>query len=158
MPEDGFSYAAGAADKLYILRNAQKEIGSTGTLSLAAYEVVLPLLTDAGHEAPPVLGLGSGDMARSEDEISPAVPNIDKQFLRSLNRVASFQDSVVCVRTSFGDNLLDDYIAPRILPSDDQMKKIFGCEKAAQNQFDWALRGLLESQERRKKGKKPSTI
>ena len=39
-----------------------------------------------------------------------------------------------------------------------EMKKIFGCEKAAQNQFDWALRGLLESQERRKKGKKPSTI
>ncbi len=106
------------SDKLHILENAQNEIDTTGTLSLAAYQAVLPLLTHAGQEAPPVLALGSGDMARSEEGISPAEPKIDKQFLTSLKR----RGPVTAIQGRFqhvlGEQRVDDYIAARILPSE----------------------------------------
>ena len=157
-PKDGWTLAAPATDKLEILGNAQEEIETTGTLSLAAYQEVLPLMTDEGEETPPILTLGSGDMAQSEEGINPAKPNIDKQFLASLNDEVRSQQRLVRSYTSLGDERVEDYFAACILPGELEMKKIFGCEKAAQNQFDWAPRGLLESRERRKKGKKHSTI
>ena len=69
-PEDGYFVRRSCYRQTQHSENAQKEIDTTGTLSLAAYQAVLPLLTDAGQEAPPVLALGSGDMARSEEGIS----------------------------------------------------------------------------------------
>jgi hypothetical protein len=157
-PKIGWVVAAPATAKLEILENALEEIETTGTLSLAGYQEVLSLLTDDDQEAPPILTLGSGDMAQSEEGISPAKPNIDKQFLASLNDEVKSQQWKVRCDTSLGDQQVEDYFADRILPGRCEMEHIFGCEKTAHNQFDWALRGLLESKDRRKKGKKPSTI
>ena len=157
-PDMGLLVVAPATAKLEILLNAQAAIETTGTLSLAAYQEVLSLLTPNGEEPSRILTLGSGDMAQSEEGSSPAKPNIDKQFLASLNHEVETRQHDITFNTSLGDQLVEDFFADRILPGVCEMKHLFRCEKAAQNQFDWALRGLLESQERRKKGKKPSTV
>lgn len=44
------------------------------------------------------------------------------------------------------------------LPSDSVVNDILRYETAAQKQFDWALKNLLESQQRRRKARTPVSV
>ncbi|MGB8888729.1 MAG: hypothetical protein WCC87_18515 [Candidatus Korobacteraceae bacterium] len=76
---------------------------------------------------------------------------VDDQFLASLKEKIEEVERDIALIGDFEELRKNDYHAEHSLPPELRMDLIHRYEKAAQKKFDWALRLLLESQQRRRK-------
>ena len=118
-----------------LLKEAQEEIKTTGTLSPGAYAATL------AH-----LKLERKDKAQVE---------IDDQFLASLDERLRKLDEAVSHWSLIAEVMKENYYAAHALPPEAAMNSILRCERRAQKKLDWALQRLLESQRRRQQAQKP---
>jgi hypothetical protein len=142
-PPDGGELSRSAFHQLIILKDAQEEIKTTGTLSPAVYADVSPQL-------PLLRMVGQNDMAQAEEAKGPPEPAIDDFFLFSLKSEIDMRSDTVDFLVSTGDEMVENHFAECALPPEQAMNKILRYENAAQKKFDWALQRLLESQQRRR--------
>jgi len=133
-----------------ILKNAQKEIATTGTLLPATYADVLVTL----------------DLIRTEflkprwlqpkNNSSPSEVKLDDRFVASLDEAETKLRGLLFF--SSREKQLQDYEAARALPGEGDMDQLLRCDKALQKKFDWAMQRLLESQQRRQKGQASASV
>jgi hypothetical protein len=136
--------------ELSILKDAQKEIASTGTLSPATYKTVLYPLELARTEVLRPRWL------QPKDDSSPSEVKLDNQFVASLEEANTKLEFMFWrLMTKKKQN---DYHDAHALPEEVEVDQILRYDRALQKKFDWALQKLLESQQRRRKAQAPVSV
>ena len=133
--------------ELSILKDAQKEIATTGTLSPATYKTVLYPLELARTEVLRPRWL------QPKDDTPLIEVKLDDQFVASLEEAKAKLESMFC--RLMNNKKRNDYRDACVLPQEDDLDKLLRCDKALQKKYDWALQRLLESQQRRQKAQAP---
>ena len=136
--------------ELSILKDAQKEIATTGTLSPATYKTVLYPLE-----------LGRTEVLRPrwlqpKDDTTIIEVKLDDQFVASLEEAKAKLESMFC--RLMNDKRRNDYRDACVLPQEDDLDQLLRYDRALQKKFDWALQKLLESQQRRRKAQSPVSV
>jgi hypothetical protein len=132
-----------------ILKDAQKEIATTGTLLPATYADVLVAVDLVRTEFLKPRWL------RTKDDSSPEL-KLDDQFVASLDDAKIKLADLLFLMGN--EKQQDDYDAARVLPREEDMDQLLRYDRALQKKFDWALQKLLESQQRRRKAQAPVSV
>jgi hypothetical protein len=132
---DNDQLIAGLASKLCVLKDAEKQLRESGTLSQKAYATIAPLVEEQKD-----IAQGNG----------PVTAEIDSElFLTCVMARKEVLDSMYKAFIGIEENRsesLGDYNA---LAPGEEMDRIFRYEERMHRQIDWAVQRLLERQERR---------
>jgi hypothetical protein len=134
-------------DAICIVRSAQKELKTTGTLSPEGYTALLPVIEK-------IQACGT----QPEDGNSCAEPKIDDQFVLLLERHRELLEMALAATHRMTNEEVADSYPTHSLPSDYVIDDIFRYEAAAEKKFDWALHKLRESQKRRQRTLAPVSV
>jgi hypothetical protein len=132
------------ANAIFILKDALQETETTGTLSPTTYAAVLAArhLGLTGQLLEPRRVGGEDDTNGTEGKSTPAFIDSLKTAKRQLELMLA---DLAKEQEAFANH------DPDLLLTESEMDKIFRYDRASREKFDWALRNLLGSQQRRRK-------